>query len=257
MIFTLPTILSATCLLLHSDQVSSAPLPQPHHEVHVDLIDSIFQIPIQTLNAVGNLLKNVHEAKRNLLSVNVHISHPNSEHQGPDKPGYTPTFKPSPPAKPRPSSSGYPSFTPQSTSQPLLPDTSSYRPVSGTTELSFPDVSQPSGEDNFEFSFGTSTPTPPLPDFSPQVNNYGQSSLGTTGSATSTDYPELEPASSTSSLIYGGNSPSSNVQPLSLDLGPSSINRNPQNAIKEKNFKEYVQRKLAEKNLNDNRINHF
>ncbi|KAL1458935.1 hypothetical protein WDU94_010957 [Cyamophila willieti] len=313
-------LLTLTSLVLLSEHALSTPLPKPQHaQVHVDLIDTIFQIPIQTLNAVGNLLKNVHTAKRNFLtqtgvggggggglSINVQVGNPMdssemgdffpvrkpSDNYPPKKPasnkpasGY-PTKKPlgfptkppsSYPNKPTPEATpvGFPDYQPAEFS-PMSPESFSVRPVSGvvTQGINFPEAAEqpPKPEEA------------PLPPASPSLPPTDTSTLVVYGSEPT--FPDLESASSaappssrrTTKFIpptpsrqpsndrvppapavqptYRPSGPSNGgVQPLSLDVG-GGVNPLEKESTKEKNFKDYVARKLAEKNLQDNRISH-
>ncbi|KAI5733731.1 hypothetical protein M8J76_015282 [Diaphorina citri] len=250
----LQVFVSLVCLLVQAEHALSTPLPRPHHEIHVDLIDSIFQIPIQTINAVGNLLKNVHQAKRNFLTVNVQIDHPGkpsggSYHPTSSKPVAKPGYPDSKPGTP--SESGFPDYQPDY--NPVIPDSSSARPVSGTTSLSFPDTK------------------PEAPDTKPIEGSESSAPSDETTSGDTTFVTDLQTASSVAPpyrpapaqpdtnqrvppapAVQPPYTRTPNVQPLSIDVGGNFDKP----SYREKNFKDYVQRKLAEKNLQDNRISH-
>uniref|UniRef100_A0A8D8XUI1 Uncharacterized protein n=1 Tax=Cacopsylla melanoneura TaxID=428564 RepID=A0A8D8XUI1_9HEMI len=321
--FLLHSILTVTSLLLFSEHVLSTPLPRPQHaQVHVDLIDSIFQIPIQTINAVGTLLKNVHTAKKNFLapngfngggggglSINVHVGHPmDSSEMGDLFPNYKPSSSypskkpasnkpasgyptkkplgfPTKPPSSYPASSeatpaGFPDYRPPSDFSPVFPESSSVRPVSGvvTPELNYPE--QPQGPVEGAYPPASPSVPPPPPSDTPTSGVYNPDAT----------FPDLQLSSSVAPPSYRSTtklvpqsppsrqpsndrvppapavqppyrpspptgSPGGGVQPLSLDAG-SGVNLLEKESTKQKNFKDYVAKKLAEKNLQDNRISH-
>lgn len=278
----------------------------------MDFFITLFpQIPIQTLNGVANLLKNVHSRKRNFISINVHVGkQPDDTYAS--RPSYSKpetNFKPDGYPKPdkyptKLETTGFPDYTPVlpgSTGRPITGVTGvnipeEYKPETPNNEVNEPSLSttggidpglltdtqgttlaldqnpsvyKPSEETVAPYKPSEQTVAPYRPSEQP-VATYKPVELTASGFRPSESASGYRPKpSEQSTASYKPSEPeyerippapavqppytrSSVAQPLSLEVGDGlSFDKA---ANRERNFKEYVQRKLAEKNLQDNRI---